>query len=112
LSEITQPFPISMLKSFKKQDTTLSSELVHRISIRAFYVAKHTRKARYEFLVTDDIEVYMDDILSRLRKKFPETWIEYTTLARGPDGNLYPVKESDLNTKKYIVLDWSQRHDN
>ena len=99
-----------MFKSFKKQDTTLSSELVHRISTRAVYVAKHTRKARYECLVTADMEVYMDDILSRLRKKFPETWIEYTTLSRGPDGNLYPVKESDLNIKKYIVLDWSQSY--
>jgi hypothetical protein len=41
-----------------------------------------------------------------------KSYIVKMTIRYCPDGNLYPVKESDLNTKKYIVLDWSQRHDN
>jgi hypothetical protein len=97
------------------------NDVVHIISTKAMHVSKNTPKARFEFPLNSLSQFYLDFcnanldvILAKLQKKFPDTRVSHSLLTRAPDGKLYDVDTlgeehfaNTMNTKSYIVLDWS-----
>ena len=97
------------------------NDVVHIISTKAIHVSKNTPKARFEFplhtlslFYLDFCNANMDVILRKLQRKFPDTRVSHSLLTRAPDGKLYDIDAlgdehfaNTMNTKSYIVLDWS-----
>jgi len=103
------------LKRVNEYVTTIYTHVVRR--------AKETEDTsfKYQFHLNqldsfDSFDIYMGDIVNRLKEVFPDCSVKHITMSMGFDGKMHNITEIDekalpfINRKscqEYIVVDWS-----
>ena len=124
------PLSRDIMRQLKEyRDNEIRKEMIAHVILQIYSTTVHeattkTKRSHHFELPpkqsqNKDPDIYRehkDEILERLRALFPDCGVDYVTLTRGGDGQMYDLTKLDAwvlalinrrDAKEYIMIDWS-----